>query len=122
MNKKSWLITLALLAALVALFAVSFYLGSSKAAEGEEGFAGTDSVVVEMMEEDGAKPWFSPVFEPGSGEIESGLFALQAALGAGLVGFVFGNLRGRSVERERAKSAGCPAAAGGSAQPVNASD
>lgn len=111
MNKKSWLITAGLLAALVALFAISFYIGNSKSAQDEEGFAGTDSVVVEMMEKDGAKPWFSPIFEPGSGEIESGLFALQAALGAGIVGFVFGNLRGRSVERERIKNNKCPVSA-----------
>lgn len=36
------------------------------------------------------KPWASPLWEPPSGEIESLLFALQAALGAGLVGFYFG--------------------------------
>lgn len=38
------------------------------------------------------KPWFSSVLEPKSGEIESLLFALQAALGAGIVGFVLGRL------------------------------
>lgn len=36
------------------------------------------------------KPWASPLWEPPSGEIESLLFALQAAIGAGLVGFYFG--------------------------------
>jgi cobalt/nickel transport protein len=43
------------------------------------------------------RPWFSPVFRPSSGEIESGLFALQAALGAGYFGFALGRLstRGR---------------------------
>ncbi|GAA2180726.1 hypothetical protein GCM10009785_12790 [Brooklawnia cerclae] len=86
---------------LVALFVVSFVLGSGKASDGEEGFGGTDSAVVEIMDEQGAQPWFHPLFEPGSGEIESGLFALQAALGAGVVGFAFGNLRGRQAERNR---------------------
>lgn len=37
-------------------------------------------------------PWAAPVFEPASGEIESLLFALQAAIGAGIIGFGFGRL------------------------------
>lgn len=36
------------------------------------------------------KPWFSSVMEPPSGEIESLLFALQAALGAGFIGYYLG--------------------------------
>ncbi len=36
------------------------------------------------------QPWASPLWEPPSGEIESLLFALQAAIGAGLIGFYFG--------------------------------
>ena len=71
-----------------------------------EGFAGTDSVVTEVLEQEGTKPWFQPIFEPGSAEIESGLFALQAALGAGIVGFALGNLRGRAKSREEAAAAG----------------
>lgn len=44
------------------------------------------------------QPWFAPVFEPASGEIASLLFALQAAVGAGVIGFWLG----MSVARERA--------------------
>ena len=33
------------------------------------------------------QPWFSSLYEPASGEIESLLFASQAALGAGIVGY-----------------------------------
>ncbi|MGX5668059.1 energy-coupling factor ABC transporter substrate-binding protein [Rhizobium daejeonense] len=36
------------------------------------------------------QPWASPLWEPPSAEIESLLFALQAAIGAGLIGFYFG--------------------------------
>ena len=38
------------------------------------------------------EPWFEPILEPASGEVESLLFALQAAIGAGVVGFVLGRL------------------------------
>lgn len=44
-------------------------------------------------------PWFAPVFEPASGEIASLLFALQAAIGAGVIGYWLG----MSVARERAR-------------------
>ena len=36
------------------------------------------------------EPWFSSFYEPASGEIESLLFASQAALGAGIVGYYIG--------------------------------
>ena len=39
------------------------------------------------------EPWFSSFFEPASGEIESLLFASQAALGAGIVGYYIGSTR-----------------------------
>lgn len=39
-------------------------------------------------------PWFSSILEPASGEIESLLFALQAALGAGFIGYYIGYKRG----------------------------
>lgn len=36
------------------------------------------------------EPWFSSIWEPPSGEIESLLFALQAAIGAGFIGYYVG--------------------------------
>jgi cobalt/nickel transport protein len=41
-------------------------------------------------------PWFSSFWEPPSGEIESLLFALQAAVGSAVLFFGFGYLKGRS--------------------------
>jgi len=41
------------------------------------------------------KPWFSPVWEPPSGEIESFLFSVQSAIGAFIVGYVVGKNKGR---------------------------
>ncbi len=50
------------------------------------------------------EPWFSPWFEPPA-ETESMLFALQAAIGAGMIGYVFGLLRGRSSKEGSAGKA-----------------
>jgi cobalt/nickel transport protein len=50
--------------------------------------------------------WAEPLWTPPSSEIESLLFALQAALGAGLLGYYFGRKRGlaetKSVPEGRA--------------------
>ncbi len=40
------------------------------------------------------EPWFSPVWEPPSGEVETFLFSLQAAIGALLIGYFLGYYRG----------------------------
>ena len=50
--------------------------------EGEYG--GADDAAGEVIEESNPdyEPWFNSIFEPKSGEIESLLFALQAAIGA----------------------------------------
>jgi cobalt/nickel transport protein len=41
------------------------------------------------------EPWFEPLWSPPGGETESLLFALQAALGAGVIGYYFGVKRGQ---------------------------
>ncbi len=99
MSKGKW-INLALIAAVIAIFSLSFLLAPRTSGD-QEPFAGTDSVVTQTIEDGGYEPWFKPIFEPGSGEIESGLFALQAAVGAGVLGYVLGNLRGRAKARAR---------------------
>ena len=38
----------------------------------------------------GYQPWFAPLIEPASSEIASLLFALQAAFGAGVIGYWLG--------------------------------
>jgi cobalt/nickel transport protein len=59
---------------------------------GDAEFGGSDgeaeAVIAELQP--GYQPWVAPLWEPPSGEIESLLFALQAAIGAGLIGFYFG--------------------------------
>lgn len=61
-------------------------------------FAGADGQAGEAITESHPdyKPWFQPLFEPASGEIESLLFATQAALGAGVIGYIIGLSKGRS--------------------------
>lgn len=58
--------------------------------EGE--FKGTDDQASEIIAEarPGYQPWATPLWKPPSGEVESLLFALQAALGAGVLGYVIG--------------------------------
>lgn len=45
-------------------------------------------------------PWFSSVWEPPSGEVESFFFALQAAIGAGFTGYYLGYMKGRKKNAE----------------------
>ena len=62
-------------------------------------FAGADNKAKDLIGEidPNYRPWFKPLMEPASGEIASLLFALQAALGAGFIGYYLGV----SVTRER---------------------
>lgn len=70
----------------------------------DEPFSGADgqakAAIVEAYP--GYEPWFESFWEPPSAEIESLLFSLQAALGAGLLGYYIGLRRGQS--RARAKN------------------
>ena len=60
-------------------------------------FAGADGQAEEVISEisPNYEPWFHAIWEPPSGEIESLLFSLQAAIGAIVIGYVigFGNAR-----------------------------
>ena len=91
LKKKSRLPVNLLLVLLVIILAViPLYLVKDAEFGGADGEA--EKAINEIKPD--YKPWFSPIFEPKSGEIESMLFALQAAIGAGVIGYGLGYLRG----------------------------
>ncbi len=87
MKKKNLL----LLAIVILLAVVPMFIN-----QGAE-FGGADGQAEEFISEisPGYQPWFSSIWEPPSGEIESLLFALQAAIGAGFVAYFFGYFIGK---------------------------
>ncbi|GFZ86458.1 hypothetical protein GCM10008018_35740 [Paenibacillus marchantiophytorum] len=60
-------------------------------------FGGADDAAEQLIQtiQPSYKPWFSSFFELPA-ETESMLFALQAAIGAGFIGFAFGLFKGRA--------------------------
>lgn len=62
-------------------------------------FSGSDGQVAKMIAEihPDYTPWFKPLWKPPSGEIEGLLFGLQAAVGAGLLGYCLGFYRARRL-------------------------
>ncbi|MFJ9019478.1 energy-coupling factor ABC transporter substrate-binding protein [Streptomyces sp. NPDC102259] len=86
--------------AALAVLPLALGLGDHK----EEPFTGADTEAETTITEirPDYEPWFSPLYEPPSGEIESALFALQAALGAGVLAYYFGLHRGRRQGELRA--------------------
>lgn len=96
-TKTNWLMFLGVI--LLALTPLIMYHGT----DNEEIFGGADGMAEELALEINPdyEPIAEPFWEPPSGEIESLLFALQAALGAGLIGFYFGR-RSAGSRREQA--------------------
>jgi len=89
-----------LLVLVIAIAVIPFFL--QRKAE----FAGADDRATEAIAQikPDYKPWFSPIWEPPSGEIESLLFALQAAIGSLIIGYYIGYVRGRKKKEDTGKS------------------
>jgi cobalt/nickel transport protein len=66
-------------------------------------FGGADGAAEEAITQINPdyKPWAAPLLEPPGSETEGLLFALQAALGAGVIGYGIGYYKGRAMKRER---------------------
>jgi cobalt/nickel transport protein len=97
MDSKYYIVILALVA-IIAILPLAMYSGMG---EDQGYFGGADGAAGEAVEETGYQPWFSSIWEPPSGEIESLLFALQAAIGAIIIGYVFGYYNGQAKERRK---------------------
>jgi cobalt/nickel transport protein len=102
-RRRGILVTVGLIMVLVALWVVPVLLGSDRA----EPFAGTDAQATALIEDTGYQPWITPVFDAG-GEVASGLFALQAAVGAAVVAYIIGRWHGRSLARRQDRTEPIP--------------
>jgi cobalt/nickel transport protein len=89
-TKSSSLNTWLLLVIVVLLAIIPLFLHPTSEFGGADGAAA--EIIVEVAP--GTEPWFEPIWSPPGGETESLLFALQAALGAGFIGYYFGLKRG----------------------------
>lgn len=67
-------------------------------------FAGADGKAQALIEtiDPAYRPWATPLWAPPGKETEGLLFALQAAIGAGLLGYYLGLKRGERRTREAA--------------------
>jgi len=83
---RNWLLVIAALA--LAIVPLVFARGEFGGADGQ-----AEGAIAELKP--GYEPWVKPLFEPPSGEVESLLFTSQAALGAGVIGYVIGRYRGK---------------------------
>lgn len=97
-NKKSnfALTNLLLLLLVVVISVVPLFIAKGAEFGGADGEA--EVAITEIATD--YEPWFEPLIEPASGEIESLLFALQAAGGAAVLAYGFGYLKGRSKTKD----------------------
>lgn len=113
MKKQNWLIllTVVLLTVLPLWLVPHLGIGAASRPGGlpSEVFRGADDKAQRAIGEIAPdyKPWFVPLLAPSSAEIASLLFALQAAMGASVIGYWLGcavtrdKLRRESQDKER---------------------
>lgn len=84
--KNTILLFVVILLAIIPLFMIN-----------DSEFGGADGQAEEAIIEIAPdyEPWFRSFWEPPGGETESLLFALQAAIGALIIGYIFGFSRAR---------------------------
>lgn len=79
---------------LLALLPLVFVKGEFMGADGE-----AEEAITTLNPD--FEPWFESIIELPSGEVESLLFSTQAAIGAGIVGYVIGLYKGRNAPPNR---------------------
>ncbi|MEG1311305.1 MAG: energy-coupling factor ABC transporter substrate-binding protein [Romboutsia sp.] len=84
-NKTNWILLLLTLALIITPLVIN---------SGAE-YGGADGEAEDLIAQinPSYEPWFSSIYEPPSGEIESLLFSSQAALGTGVIGYYLGSRR-----------------------------
>lgn len=105
-GRNGWLIAAVLLITALPLWLVE------PPADGAALFTGADEKARQAIGEVAPeyRPWMAPLMEPASGEIASLLFALQAALGAGIIGYWLGvSLTREKFRREAERRAAAEA-------------
>lgn len=82
-----------ILVAIIVILPLAMYSGLG---EDEGYFGGSDDVGSTYIEENypDYELWTGPIWEPPSGEIESLLFGIEAAIGGIIFGYVFGRWHG----------------------------
>ncbi|NYT02891.1 MAG: energy-coupling factor ABC transporter substrate-binding protein [Methanosarcinales archaeon] len=86
--------------AVVALFFAAFLFVNSTGDYNWGGADGEAEGVIDEITGGSYQPWFEPIWEPPSGEIESLFFSLQAAIGGLIIGYFLGYYR-RGCKAER---------------------
>ncbi len=97
-SKGKTIIILLLLCIVIAILPLALIKDSEfGGADGE-----ASDVVTEILGIEEYEPWASPIYEPPGGETESLLFCIQAALGAGVIGYSIGILKERNKRKKDA--------------------
>jgi len=89
-----------ILSAILIVLVQPVCLAQEEEQEEEEVWGGADGEAEEMIGviAPDYDPWFDPLWEPPSGEIESLLFSSQAAIGALIIGLFFGYYYAKKTE------------------------
>ncbi|SCX80443.1 energy-coupling factor ABC transporter substrate-binding protein [Alkaliphilus peptidifermentans] len=96
MIKRPFLTNLILIGIVIALVIIPLILHNDAEFQGSDDRA--EEAILEIVPE--YEPWIDPLWEPPSAEVESFLFALQAAIGAGVIFYWFGYMKGkRKIEK-----------------------
>lgn len=93
MKKKNNNVLLSIIC--IILVVGSLYIGTMKHGKFEGADDQIEGVITQM--DANYKPWFKHIWEPPSGEIESLLFAVQAAIGAGFIGYYIGRKKNGKI-------------------------